>query len=120
MAGRRGGLLSFQVNGELYDAKGNFTVNTGRPKREPVIGADGVHGYKETHQVAFIEGEITDRSDLDINKLVTMTDATVTLETGVGKVYSLRSAWFAGEGSLETEEGNIKVRFEGLSCDEVS
>src|SRR5689334_17917564 len=104
---RRGGLVSSQLNGEIQNAKGSFTVNLGRPKREAIVGADAVHGYKETKQVAFIEGEVTDRSDLDLNKLVTMTDATVTLETGVGKVYVLRNAWFAGEGSLETEEGNI-------------
>ena len=32
---------------------------------EAIVGSDGIHGYKEVPQVGFIEGEITDRSDLD-------------------------------------------------------
>lgn len=119
MSQRRGGLIQFQVNGEIQDAKGNFTYNLGRPQREAIIGADGVHGYKETPQVPFIEGEITDRGNLDLDKLVSTTGATVTLELANGKVIVLRDAWFAGEGTGNTEEGNIAVRFEGMSADEV-
>src|SRR5690606_31032277 len=85
MSQRRGGLIQFQVNGEIQDAKGNFTYNLGRPQREAIIGADGVHGYKETPQVPFIEGEITDRGNLDLDKLVSTTGATVTLELANGK-----------------------------------
>lgn len=117
---RKGGIIQFQLNGVLQDAKGNFTYNLGRPKREPLVGADGVHGYKETPQVAFIEGEITDRGTLDLNGLVTMKDATVTLELANGKVIALRDAWYASEGTGNTEEGNIGVRFEGASAEEVS
>lgn len=116
---RRGGIIQLQVAGELQDAKGDFTVNIGRPKREAIIGADTVHGYKEVPQVAFIDGEITDRGTLDLEKLVTVVDATVTLETATGKVYVLRNAWYAGEGTLNTGEGNIPVRFEGQSGEEI-
>jgi hypothetical protein len=116
---RKGGIIQFQVNGELYDAKGNFTYNLGRPVREAIIGADSVHGYKETPQVAFIEGEITDRGTLDLEKLVKMVDATVTAELANGKVIVLRDAWFAGEGTGNTDEGNIAVRFEGKSGEEI-
>ncbi len=45
---RRGGLLQLQVNGGIYDAKGAYSYNLGRPKREPVIGADGVHGFRRS------------------------------------------------------------------------
>lgn len=116
---RRGGLIQVQVNGELYDAKGNFTFNLGRPKREAVIGSDGVHGYKETAQVPFIEGEFTDRGTMDIAVLVTMKDATVTLQLANGKVIVLRDAWYAAEGTGNTDEGNIGVRFEGKSGEEI-
>jgi hypothetical protein len=117
---RRGGLIQFQVNGVLYDAKGNFTYNLGRPAREAVLGADSVHGFTEKIQVAFIEGEITDRGDLDVAALVSLTGATVTLELANGKVIALRDAWFAGEGTGNTEEGNISVRFEGKNAEEIS
>lgn len=119
MSQRRGGLIQFQINGEIYDAKGEFTYNLGRPLRETIVGADGVHGYKETPQVPFIEGEITDRGNLNLAKLVSETGATVTLELANGKVVVLRDAWFAGEGTGNTEEGNIAVRFEGMNAEEV-
>jgi hypothetical protein len=117
---RRGGLIQVQADGVIYDAKGNYTYNLGRPQREAIMGADTVHGYKETPQVPFIEGEITDRGDLDLAKLVSMTGATVTIQLANGKVIALRDAWYAGEGTGNTEEGNIPFRFEGMSAEEIS
>ena len=114
-----GGVIGFQINGEVYQAKGEFTYNLGRPKREAVIGADGVHGHKETPQVPFIEGEITDRKDLDLNALTTLTGATATLELANGKVIALRDAYYAAEGTGHTEEGNIDIRLEGASAEEI-
>lgn len=121
MAGeqRRGGIIFLKVNGEINDAKGNFTYNLGKPKRDAIVGSDTVHGYKEVPQIAFIEGEITDRNGLDLEQLVTIENATVTLELANGKVISLRDAWYAGEGTGNTEEGNIGVRFEGVSGEEI-
>lgn len=112
--------MQLQVNGEIQDAKGSFSYNMGRPMREAIIGSDGVHGFKETPQVAFIEGAITDRGSLDLAALVSGRDLTVTLSLTNGKVIVLRDAWFAGEGSASTEEGEITVRWEGANAEEVS
>ena len=120
MPQRRAGLIQVQINGEIQDAKGNWTYNLGRPMREALIGADRVHGFKETPQVAFIEGEITDRGSLDLAALAQMQDATVTLTMQTGKMFVLSEAWFAGEGTANTEEANIAVRFEGASGEEIS
>lgn len=120
MAGqRRGGLIFVKANGEQLDAKGSWSYNLGRPKRDAIVGADGVHGYKEVPQIAFIEGEITDRGTLDLEALVALKDATITLELANEKVVVLREAWFAGEGTGSTDEANIAVRFEGLSGEEI-
>jgi hypothetical protein len=121
MAGKNriGGIIALKVNGDIYFAKGNFTYNIGKPKREGVVGADVVHGYKETPQVPFIEGEITDRNELSLEDLVTLDDATITLELSNGKVITLSEAWYASEGTGNTEEGNIACRFEGMSAEEV-
>ncbi|SFW54206.1 Phage tail tube protein [Pseudomonas sp. NFACC09-4] len=121
MAGKNriGGTIALKVNGDIYFAKGNFTYNIGKPKREGVVGADVVHGYKETPQIPFVEGEITDRNELSLEDLVTLDDATITLELANGKVITLSEAWYAGEGTGNTEEGNIACRFEGMSAEEV-
>ena len=68
---RRAGIIYVKVDGKQYDAKGAYTYNLGKPKRDAIIGADGVHGYKETPQVAFIEGAVTDSDELDLATLVT-------------------------------------------------
>lgn len=120
MGNRVGGIIELKVNGSIYSAKGNFTYNIGRNRREGVVGADRVHGYKETPQIAFIEGEITDRSTLDIEALVKTDNATVYLRLANEKVIVLRQAWFAAEGTGNTEEGNFGVRFEGMSGEEIS
>lgn len=119
MSQRRAGLIQVQINGEVYDAKGNWTYNLGKPKREAIVGADGIHGFKETPQVAFIEGEITDRGNLDLAGLAEIEDATITLTLGSGKVVALADAWFAGDGTGNTEEANVAVRFEGSSAEEI-
>lgn len=117
---RRAGIIFFKVDSIQYSAKGNYTYNLGKPKREAIVGADEVHGFKETPQVAFVEGEITDASDLDLAGLVVLDGVSVTLELGNGKVILVRDAWYAGEGTGNSDEGNIGVRFEGLSGEEVT
>lgn len=121
MAQRRAGIIFLKIDGEQYDAKGNFTYGMGKPTRESIIGADGFHGYKEMPQAAFIEGEITDSKDLDVDKLASVTDSTITLELANGKVVALRNAFITNKDGLsgQTEEGNIPIRFEGASAEEV-
>jgi len=112
---RRAGLLFLQIDGVMQEAKGDFTYNLGNAKRDPIIGADAVHGYKETVQVSFIEGAITDARTLNLDKLTNVDDATVTLELANGKTIVLSKAWFAAEGSPSTGEAEIAVRFESRS-----
>lgn len=116
---RVGGIIEFKANGELYSAKGSWTYNLGLPKRDPVVGHDSVHGYKELPQAPKIEGVITDRSDLDLQKLQTLQDATVTLRLANGKIIVLREAFYASEGDVTTEEGEIQALFHGTSAEEV-
>lgn len=121
MANQRiAGIIQVQVNGQVFDAKGNFTTNLGRPLREAIVGSDRVHGFKETPQVAFVEGEFTDRGNLDRAALVSLVEATVTVKFNNGKLFVLRDAWYAGDGTSNTEESNMAVRFEGVSAEEIS
>lgn len=118
-ANRRAGKIFFKIDGELQEAKGEFTYNLGQPKREGIIGSDSIHGYKETPQIPFIEGAITDRTSLDLARLCQLDDVTVTLELNNAKTIVLRNAWFAGDGTGKTGEAEIAVRFEGLKAEEV-
>lgn len=114
-----GGTITLTVAGERMRAKGAFTYNLGRDMKEGVVGADGVHGYKTAPRLPFIEGEVTDHADLDVAAMQDATDVTVVLELANGKGVVLREAWYAGEGNVQTEEGNIAARWEGLSAEEI-
>jgi hypothetical protein len=119
MSNRVGGVIFIKADGVQYRAKGSWTYNLGKLKKEGIVGADGMHGYKAMPQVPFIEGAITDDSEISVEKLLELDGATVTLELANGKVISLSNAWFAGEGNVSTEEGEIEARFEGMECDEI-
>ena len=115
MAGVRGGLLAVKVNGATFSGVGNFTYNMGKPLRATLTSATGVDGYSVTPQAAFIEGEFRDGQDVDVEALNDVTDATVTLELANGKTFVLANAWRAGEGTMNTQEGNFAVRFESAT-----
>ena len=117
-ANRRSGTLFLKIDGQQRDAIGNWTYNIGSPKREAIVGVDRVHGYKEMPQVPYIEGEITDQKDLKLADLEALEDSTITLELANGKLIVLRSAWYAADGNVGTEQANVQVRFEGLSAEE--
>ena len=72
-----GGLIFLKVDGELLKAKGSFSYNLGIPKREAVLDAGGaIAGYKETPQVPFIEGSISDYKEFDLARLLKMEEVT--------------------------------------------
>ena len=118
-ANRRAGVLYLRIDGVQYDARGSYTYSLGPPKREAIVGADGVHGYREMPQVPYVEGEITDARDLDVAALQGLTESTLTLELASGKSVVLRDAWYAADGTVTTEQGAVQVRFEGLSAEEI-
>ena len=120
MANRRvGGIIFFKVDSALYQAKGEFTYNIGVNKREAIVGADGIHGFKEEPQVPMIEGAITDSDELNLETLLNIRDATATLELANGKVIVIREAFFAGDGNVTSSEGEIEIRFEGIRGEEI-
>lgn len=116
---KRSGTLFVKSNGVIIEAVGNFTYRLGLPKREMMVGPDGVHGFKELPQVPFIEGEARDSDELDVAALQNTVDATITLELANGKTIVLREGAYTADGDVQTEEGNIQLRFEGKSAEEV-
>lgn len=120
MANRRiGGIIFIKVDGQQLQASGEFTYDIGVPKKEMIVGADGVHGFKEMPIVPFIEGEITDSDELDLEALQRTRDATCTLELANGKVIVVEEAVYAADGTGSSEEGKIAFRFEGIRGREI-
>ena len=117
-ASRIAGVISLSINGTAYKLAGDFTYDIGGFKREMMSGPDGVHGYKETVKIPFIEGDLRDTSDVDLAALTDLKDATITLSLANGKTIGLYNAVFTGDGTGATGEATIKARFEGMSASE--
>ncbi len=110
---RVGGKLHFKIDGVVYLAKGNFTYNVGGFEREVIMGADGIHGYTENPVPGRIQGEITDDGTVDLAKLKSMKNGTVTLELANGKLFVLTDALATGEWTGNSDQGNVPVEFSG-------
>lgn len=114
-AQRVAGMIEVRVDGEIVQAAGAFTFNQGLPKREMLVGHDGVHGTKEVPQVPFIEGTARFARNLNAKTLASGTNQTVTLKLPNGQVGVLRNADACGEFNGNTEDGTIECRWEGRS-----
>lgn len=119
MNNRVGGIIEIKVDGVLYAAKGSWTYNLGANKREAVLGADVVHGYKESVQAPKLEGAITDRGDLDVKTILNLKSATATLKLANDKIIVFKDAWYSGDGNITTEEGEIEFKMEALNAEEI-
>lgn len=121
MGQRKGGIIELKVDGVVYQAKGAFTYGLGKNTREAIVGHDQVHGFKEMPVAPFIEGEITDDSEISLDTLASVEDSTVTLRLANGKTIALRNAFCTNPDGLgaSTEEGNVAVRFEGKRAEEI-
>jgi len=120
MAQRIAGVAYMKVDGALYPLRGNFTVSPSALERTGISGQDYVHGYSEMPRVPFIEGDVSLDPALSVDDIESAVDVTVTAELANGKVYVLREAWCRSALELNTREGQTRVRFEGVSCDEIS
>lgn len=116
---RRGGFISFNVGGVTYDCHGEFSYFPGTPKRTPIVGPDGTHGYSEVPQSAYIEGAIVDSAGLDVVAFQNITQQTVTLQLANGKTFFLNSAFYSGDGKITTDEGKMEVKFNGDGAEAV-
>ena len=116
---RIAGTAFVKYDGRQLPIKGGWKVNFHKLKREGISGQDRVHGYKEMPGVPSIEGEVSTTADVSLPVLLAITDATVTLEHANGKTYVLRNAWTAEDYTVETEDGKISVKFEGMDIDEI-
>ena len=115
------GRVEVLVNGAILlnknGAQASGIGESGKPciKREPIIGDGGLHGYKETIEVAKLSVSITDRDDVDLTTLAGISgDGTVIMRAATGgKVYTMFNATCAGGLTVTAGEGETKIEFMG-------
>jgi len=120
MAQRFAGIAFLFVNGDQLALRGNFTVSPSPVERTMIAGQDGVHGYQELPRVPYIEGDISTVRDLNLEDLVNQVDVTVIAQLANGKQYTLAQATCKGGFENNTRDGQVRVRWEGVTCDEMN
>src|SRR5262245_22086588 len=113
------GTAFLKVDGDMYPLKGNLTVSGSPMERTGIAGQDFVHGYQELPRVPYIEGDVSTTEEVSVEFIESLTNVTVTADLINGKTYVLTNAWTKGPIEINTHDGQFRVRFEGVSCDEV-
>ncbi|WP_028310983.1 phage tail tube protein [Derxia gummosa] len=114
MGKRTAGVCYLKVDGELIEIAGDVECPLTEFKREPVMGADGVVGYKETPVAPYIKVTGITTPGFPIEKLRQMTDGQGTAEFANGRVYSLSGMWLQGDTGVKSEAGTADLEFYGL------
>jgi len=110
---RVAGTCFVSINGETIPVRANVFVNFGAELKEAAMGMDGLHGYKGTLQVPSIRLQITNRTDLDLKKLLQIEGGTVCVQSPGGKTYTLSDAFASSPGELDVGEGTMDLEYTG-------
>lgn len=119
MAQKFAGIAFLTVQGQQFRLRGNFTVSPSPVERTMIAGQDGVHGYQELPRVPFIEGDLSTTPDLAVEQLDGMVDVNVVAQLANGHTYSLVGAACKAGLEINSRDGQVRVRWEGLWCEEL-
>ena len=120
MAQRFAGIAFVMVDGNQLPLRGNFTVSPSSVDRTMIAGQDSIHGYQELPRVPFIEGDISMLPTVNLEDLEAQTDVTVVAQLANNKQYTLAGATCKANLEGNTRDGQVRVRWEGLWCEEIN
>jgi hypothetical protein len=119
MAQRIAGIAFLNVDGNWLSVRGNFTVSPSAVERTMIAGQDGVHGFQELPRVPWIEADISTMPNLSLETLEGETDVTVVAQLANNVQYTLTGATCKAGFEANTRDGQVRVRWEGLTCEEI-
>lgn len=105
------------AGGKRLASKEGAKLGYGNLERKAELGDQGVLGYKETPTVPYVECTVPHDANTSLQELADMVDVTVSFDTDSKRSFVLRNAWLAK--SLELDKGDLALRFEGMSCEEI-
>ena len=117
MSNQNTGRIYVTVAGRRLKSKDGAKINIGGPERTGETGDGGVLGYTEKDTLPIIECTIKHDSDLSMREFQDLIDVTISADTDTGRSYVYRNAWCAK--CHEIDKGEVSVRFEAMSCEEV-
>ncbi len=120
MQQRVGGIAYLKIDGRQYETVAGITINAGTPMREAKLGTVRAAGYIEKPQIASVEGKIVLTPELSLVDFTQLQGVTVTVEGPNGTTFVLKNAWYSGEGTYTTEEGEVPFKFQSNSLEEIA
>lgn len=109
------GLVKLTVDGVTYRVKGAIDYDLGLPMAEEIIGQDGIHGFKETPKVAYVECEVTDGYSYDLKQIINATNVTVVVALNNGKTVTFTNCRQTGEGKVNSEESALTLKWVSMN-----
>lgn len=119
MAQRIAEIAFLKVDANQYPLRGNFTVTPSVIERAGIAGQDYIHGYSELPRVPSIEGDVSTAVGLAVEDFEAQVNVTVTAELANGSTYVLREGWCVSALAINARDGMVRVKWEGVSCDEL-
>jgi hypothetical protein len=119
MAQRIAGIAYLKVDGNQYPLRGNFTITPSVIERAGLAGQDYIHGYSELPRVPSIEGDVSTVPGLSIEAFEAQVNVTITAELANNATYVLREGWCVSALAINARDGLVRVKWEGISCDEI-
>jgi Phage tail tube protein len=120
MAQRIAGIAFLKIDGNMLALRGNFTVSPSAVERNMLAGQDGVHGFQELPRVPYIEADISTVPGLSLDDLESETNVTVVAQLANNMQYTLTAAVCKGGFEANTRDGQVRVRWEGITCEEIT
>ncbi|MDI3259696.1 MAG: phage tail tube protein [Sinobacteraceae bacterium] len=113
------GRVRIKVSGKLLLSKHGAELDFGGVKRTPIIGSNGIHGYSEETVAPTVTCSVSHRADTSLEELANYVDETLVFETDSGHSYVLAGAFLSESPKLMEREGEVRLAFAGISCDEI-
>lgn len=120
MAQRFAGVAYVTVNGNPIPLRGNLTISPSKFERTMIAGQDGVHGYQELPRVPYIELDMSALPGVNLEDVLNQIDVNVIASLANGKIYALVNATCKGGLEENARDGQVRVRWEGLACQEIN
>src|SRR5262245_53516709 len=119
MAQMIAGTACLNVNTQWMAVRGRFTVSPSAVERARLAGQDGVHGFQELPRVPWIEADLSTVPEMSLEALEAETDVTVVAQLANCIQYTLYGATCKAGFEANTRDGQVRVRWEGLACEEI-
>lgn len=110
------GRVFITVGGKRIASKEGATLKYGGIEREAVVADSGVVGPMDKIVPPEIECVIPHTKDVSLKQIQAIVDETISFDTDTGSSFVMRNSFFAN--GLELSKGELKVKFQGIECEE--